>query len=91
MRVHPISLALQYLKGRRSWSAAPYHGGAPFRNEASAVATLKRLTGQDFGREAKAWGAWLRRNRAVYRWQRPPARRRGGAGQRSAAAKRGGK
>jgi hypothetical protein len=40
MRVHPISLALQYLKGRRSWSAAPYYGGAPFRSEAAAIATL---------------------------------------------------
>jgi len=60
-----FSLALQYLKGRRSWRAAPYLGGAPYRNEAGAVAELKRWTGQDFGRDAKAWGKWLRKNRSV--------------------------
>lgn len=67
MRRHPISLALEYLKGKRSWQAAPYHGGAPFRDEAEAIATLRQFTGQDFGHDAKAWGEWLRKNRAVYR------------------------
>jgi len=80
MRVHPISLALQYLKGKRSWSAAPYHGGAPYDSEAEAVADLKRMTGQDFGTDAKAWGEWLRNNRAAYYWEKPPAQRRGRGG-----------
>jgi len=80
MRVHKISLALQYLKGKRSWSAAPYYGGAPYDSEAGAVADLKRMTGQDFGRDAKAWGEWLRQNRAAYRWQKPPARHRSRGG-----------
>src|SRR4051794_24597597 len=75
MRVHRISLALQYLKGRRSWRAAPYLGGAPYRNEAAAVAELKRWTTQDFGRDAKAWGKWLRKNRWVYYRDPPPGPR----------------
>jgi hypothetical protein len=78
MRIHPISLALQYLKGKRSWSAAPYHGDAPYRNEAQAVTDLKRFTGQNFGTDAKAWGEWLRKNRAAYHWHKPPSRRPAG-------------
>jgi hypothetical protein len=66
MRVHPISLALQYLKGRRVWMAAPYHGGAPYDCVAKAIADLRWFTGQDFGSDAVAWGEWLRRNRKVY-------------------------
>lgn len=62
MRVHPISLALQYLKGRRS-----FHGRTPFRDTDHAIATLRRLTGQNFGVDAAAWGVWLRNNRRVYR------------------------
>ena len=69
MRVHPISLALQYLRGRRS-----FHGPTPFDSVEGAVATLRRLTGQDFGHDAKAWGTWLRENRAAYSWQGPPGR-----------------
>jgi len=61
MRVHPISLALQYLKGRRS-----LHGKVIYTSEAEAVAVLRKLTGQDFGTDAKRWGEWLRRNRGVY-------------------------
>jgi hypothetical protein len=66
MRVHPITLALEYLKGKRSWRAAPYNGGAPFESDADAIETLKQFTGQDFGANPKAWGEWLRKNRAVY-------------------------
>jgi hypothetical protein len=66
MRVHPISLALRFLKGQRSFRAAPFHGAAPFRDVAEAVATLRSLTGRDFGTDAKQWGEWLRKNRAVY-------------------------
>jgi hypothetical protein len=66
MRVHPISRALQYLKGRRSWRAAPYHGAAPYSTVSQAVGVLKRYTRQDFGTDAAAWGKWLRKNRRVY-------------------------
>ena len=76
MRVHPISLALQYLKGKRSWRAAPYYGGAPFGDEAAAIGALKQFMGQDFDRDAKAWGTWLRRNRAAYYGRIAPSRRR---------------
>jgi hypothetical protein len=61
MRVHPISLALRYLKGQRS-----LHGKPLCRNKADAVATLKLFTEQDFGMDAAAWGKWLRKNRWVY-------------------------
>jgi hypothetical protein len=66
MRVHPISLALQYLEGKRAWRAAPYYGAAPFHDVAEAVTVLKRFTKQDFGTDARAWRKWLRANRAVY-------------------------
>ena len=62
MRVHPISLALQYLKGRRKLRG----GRVAFTNEDEAVATLRMFTGQDFGMDANRWGAWLRQNRWVY-------------------------
>jgi hypothetical protein len=67
MRVHPISLALRYLKGQRTLRAAPYHGRALFESEAEAVATLRQFTGRDFGTDAAAWGKWLRANRSVYK------------------------
>lgn len=60
MRVHPISLALRCLQEK----AAP--GRPAFASKEEAVAALCRLTGQDFGLDAKAWGAWLRKNRRVY-------------------------
>ena len=66
MRVHPVSLALRYLKGRRTLRAAPYNGGPLFRSDAEAVAVLRKLTGRNFGTDVKAWGEWLRKNRAVY-------------------------
>ena len=66
MRVHPISLALRYLKGQRQFRGAPYFGNSPFDSEAEAVAELRKLTGQDFGADAARWGQWLRANRRVY-------------------------
>jgi hypothetical protein len=66
MRIHPISLALGYLKGHRTRRAAPYYGNLVFDSDADAVRVLRLFTGQDFGSDAKAWGQWLRRNRAVY-------------------------
>jgi len=62
MRLHPISLALQFIRGRRT-----FHDRRPFADEAEAVAVLRRLTGQDFGMDAEAWGTWLRNNRHAYR------------------------
>ncbi len=62
MRLHPISLALRYLKGQSS-----VRGRTVFASEEAAVDCLRRLTGQDFGTDAVQWGEWLRRNRSVYR------------------------
>jgi catechol 2,3-dioxygenase-like lactoylglutathione lyase family enzyme len=61
LRLHPISLALRYLKGQQS-----VRGRAFFASEEAAVDCLRRFTGQDFGTDAVRWGEWLRRNRSVY-------------------------
>jgi hypothetical protein len=66
MRVHPISLALRYLKGQRSFRRAPYHGRSPFDSDVEAIAVLRKLTGQDFGSDATRWSQWLRANRRAY-------------------------
>jgi hypothetical protein len=66
MRVHPISLALRFLKGQRRVRGAPYLGGPTFGSELDAVHVLRQMTGQDFGIDAARWGAWLRQNRWVY-------------------------
>ena len=66
MRIHPISLALRFLKGRRTFQGAPFYGRPLFSSTAAAVRLLRRWTGQDFGTDAVQWGAWLRRNRRVY-------------------------
>jgi hypothetical protein len=72
MRVHPVTLALQYLRGRKRIRAAPYYGRSPFRNDQAAVAMLKRFTGQDFGSDTRKWSNWLRKNRREFydRWVR---------------------
>jgi hypothetical protein len=61
MRIHPISFALQYLKGRRT-----IHGKSPCSSKAEALRVLREFTGQDFGTDAVKWGEWLRKNRKVY-------------------------
>jgi hypothetical protein len=61
VRLHPITIGLRALRGERS-----IHG-RPLPDPAEAAALLRRLTGQDFGGDAAAWGAWLRANRWVYR------------------------
>ena len=66
VRVHPISLALRYLKGQRGINAAPYRGEPTFGSEKEAIDTLRKFTGQDFGNNAAKWGKWLRSNRWVY-------------------------
>jgi hypothetical protein len=60
VRLHPITICLRALRGERS-----IHG-RPLPDAAEAAASLRRLTGQDFGTDAAAWGAWLRANRRVY-------------------------
>jgi hypothetical protein len=60
MRIHPISLALRSLRGERSLR------GRSLPARADAAATLRRLTGQDFGTDAARWGEWLQANRGVY-------------------------
>jgi hypothetical protein len=60
VRLHPITIGLRALRGERS-----IHG-RPLPKAAEAAALLRRLTGQDFGEDAAAWGAWLRANRWVY-------------------------
>jgi hypothetical protein len=66
MRIHPISLALRFLKGHKTLRGAPFYGDPLFENEQRAVEILRRFTGQDFGTDAVRWGAWLRQNRWVY-------------------------
>jgi hypothetical protein len=66
VRIHPISLALRYLKGQRTLRGAPFYGKPLFDGPHEAVARLCFFTGQNFGTDAAAWGAWLRRNRWVY-------------------------
>ena len=60
MRIHPISLSLRSLRGERSLH------GRPLPSKEDAIAWLVKLTGQDFGDDAKKWGEWLRKNRSVY-------------------------
>src|SRR5262245_45942294 len=66
LRVHPISLALRYLKGRRTMRAAPYRGAPLFESDEAAADVLRKFTGRDFGTNAIGWGNWLSRNRWVY-------------------------
>jgi hypothetical protein len=66
MRIHPITLALRYLNGRKNIRGAPFYGRPMFESDTEAIAVLKDYTGQDFGDDAKAWGKWLRHNRWVY-------------------------
>jgi hypothetical protein len=60
VRLHPITIGLRALRGERS-----IHGRS-LPDVAEAVALLRQFTGQDFGQDAAAWGAWLRANRSVY-------------------------
>jgi hypothetical protein len=80
MRIHPISLALRFLKGQRTLQGAPFRGGALFSSDQAAIDVLRRLTGQDFGRAAARWGKWLRKNRWVYYASRDDPRLKPGAG-----------
>lgn len=66
MRIHPISLALRYLNGKKTIRATPFRGRRLFESDEEAVETLKQFTGQDFGMDARKWGEWLRKNRRVY-------------------------
>jgi hypothetical protein len=66
MRIHPISLALRYLQGRKTIRGALYYGDPTFGSDAEAVAVLREFTGQDFGTDARKWSEWLRSNRRVY-------------------------
>jgi hypothetical protein len=66
VRIHPVSLALRFLKGHRTMRASPYYGSPLFASDDEAVAMLRKFTGRDFGTNATAWGHWLSRNRWVY-------------------------
>jgi len=57
MRLSPFTLCLRALRGEKS-----IHG-RPLPDRAEAAALLRRLTGQNFGEDAAAWGLWLRANR----------------------------
>jgi hypothetical protein len=72
LRLHPITFGLRALRGERT-----IHG-RPLPSVPEAVALLRRLTGQDFGEDAAAWGAWLRANRGVYTAGPGDPRRAGG-------------
>lgn len=57
MRLPPHSICLMALGGRKT-----IHGRRlPSAEEAAA--SLRRLTGQDFGLDAASWSDWLRANR----------------------------
>ena len=74
MRVHPVSLAMRYLQGRKTMRGAPYYGNPLFGCEAEAASVLQRFTGQDFGMDVRHWSEWVSRNRWVYygRREAPP-------------------
>jgi hypothetical protein len=45
MRVHPISLALRFLRGQRTMRAAPYFGRPFFESDEEAARMLQEFTG----------------------------------------------
>lgn len=61
MRLHPISLALMVLRGRKTLH------GVKLQDRDSACELLKTWTGQDFGYDPDKWGKWLQAHRRVYR------------------------
>jgi translation initiation factor IF-1 len=66
LRIHPLSLALRYLKGQITMRAAPFKGRPLFESEEAAIVVLYNWTGQQFGHDARAWGEWFRNHRSVY-------------------------
>jgi hypothetical protein len=62
LRIHPISLALRFLKGQRTLRGRLLF----FQSDREAVELLRKATGQDFGTDAIRWGEWLSRNRWAY-------------------------
>ena len=56
MRLSPTTICLRALRGERSIR------GRPLPSAPEAAALLQRLTGQNFGEDAAAWGKWLRAN-----------------------------
>jgi hypothetical protein len=80
LRIHPISLALRYLRGQRTFRGAPFSGRPLFDSPEEAAARLRRLTGQDFGTGAETWAVWLRENRWVYHARPDDPRLRQGPG-----------
>ncbi len=62
VRIHPVALAMRYLRGRRTFRGAPFYGRPTFRSEAAAIKVLKDLSGEDFGADTRRWSAWLRKN-----------------------------
>ena len=61
MRIDRISSALRALRGEKSFA------GRRLPEPDVAIARLRMHTGQDFGRDAAAWDAWLRANPWAYR------------------------
>jgi hypothetical protein len=62
MRIHPVALALRYLRGQRSFRGAPFYGRPTFSSQTAAIKALKDFTGEDFGADTRRWSAWLRKN-----------------------------
>jgi hypothetical protein len=62
MRIHPVSLAMRYLRGKRTFRSAPFYGRPTFADEAEAIKLLKDFNGKDFGNDTRRWSAWLRKN-----------------------------
>ncbi len=65
-RITPHSIYLMALRGRKTLH------GRTLPSAEEAAASLRRLTGEDFGLDAANWSAWLRANRSgLYRRTTP--------------------
>ncbi len=53
---------MRFLRGQRTIKGAPYYGKSPFADDAAAFATLRKITGQDFGTDLAKWSAWLKKH-----------------------------
>lgn len=62
MRIHPVTLAMRYLRGKRTFRGGPYYGRPTFSSEAAAIKVLKTFTGEDFDTNTRRWSAWLRKH-----------------------------
>lgn len=65
MRYLPHTLYLMSLRGRKTLH------GRRLPSPAEAANGLRKITGQDFGQDARTWAAWIKTNR-VKLYKSPP-------------------